>query len=246
MHERAETLDTNRSGDERSHRCDSDNVTLLLRNHRRQECIDSKVVRDGVDIKDTADLFRRGLQDVSLKGDTRIVDQNARVAILCTNGIGSSIHSLHRSDVALEVVDLLVRLHVCGKRVVDIESHHSDTLRSKAFRDETSKTATSSGNDCDFSWPVISVLFRLPSEVVLCQLGEEVIDHGKQAESEEPFERYHAAGKDCLRDIWFQSLQDWLLDVFWCSCEYVEQWASDYWVEEGVLDESCHDEGRGG
>ena len=129
---------------------------------------------------------------------------------------------------------------------MDVKSHHSDSLRSKAFRDKTTEAATSSGDNCDFFWPVISVLFRLPSEVVLCQFIEEVVDYGEQAESEEPFERYHGACKDCLRDVWFQSLQNWLLYVFWCSCEYIKQWASDYWVEESVLDESCHNGGQGG
>jgi hypothetical protein len=196
-------------------------VTLLLRNHRRQECIDGKVVRDGVDIENAADLFRRSLQDIAFESNARIVDQNARIAVLRTNGIGSGIHSFHGSDVTLEVVDLLVRLHLCGKRVVDIESHHPDALRSEALRNETSETAAGSGDDCDFFWPVISVLFRLPSEVVLGQFGEEVVDHGDQAESEEPLERYHSAFEDSERDIWSQSFQDRLLNVLWCSGEYV-------------------------
>lgn len=211
-------------------------MALFLRNHRRQERINSKVVRDRVDIEDAADLFGRSLQDIALKGNACVVDQNARVAMLRTNGIGSSIHSIDRSDVALVVVDLFVGLHVCRKRVVDIESHHSDALRSKAFRDKTSKTATGSGDDCDFFGPVIFVLLRLPSKVVLCQLVEEVVDDRDQAESEEPFECYYSAFQDKAREVGFQRLQDWLLDVLWCRCEYVEQWTSDYWVEEGVLD----------
>ena len=83
-------------------------MPFVLRNHRRQERIDGKVVGDRVDIEDTANLVGRGLQDVSLEGNTCVVDQDAGIAELCTNGIGSSVHSFHRSDVALVVVDLLV------------------------------------------------------------------------------------------------------------------------------------------
>jgi hypothetical protein len=66
-------------------------------------------------LTDTADLLRRSLQDVALEGNARVVDQDTRVAMLRAYGVGSSVNSLHRGDITLVVVDLLVRLHVCGK-----------------------------------------------------------------------------------------------------------------------------------
>jgi hypothetical protein len=108
-------------------------VTLVLRNHRRQECINGEVVRDRVDIENAADLIRRGFQDISLKGNACVVDQDARIAVLRANGFSSGVHSFHGGDVALVVVDLLVRLHLRRESIVDIKSHYSDAMRREAF-----------------------------------------------------------------------------------------------------------------
>jgi hypothetical protein len=132
-------------------------VTLVLRNHRRQECLDSGIVGDCVDAENAADLVRCGFQDVPFKGHASIIDQNARIAVLRTDGFSSGVHSFHRGDVALVVVDLFVRLHLCWEGVVDIKSHYSDTVRREAFRNESTKATAGSGDHCDFLWPVISV-----------------------------------------------------------------------------------------
>ena len=78
---------------------------------------------------------------------------------------------------------------------MDVECHDFDALGSKPLRDKPSKTASGSSDDCDLFGPVIPVLFRFPSEVVLCQFREETVQHGDQAESEEPFEGYDSAFK---------------------------------------------------
>lgn len=176
-------------------------MALVLRNHRRQERVDSEVVRNGVDFKDALDIRRRGLQDVSFEGNACIVDQDARVAVLGANGIGGGVHGFRRGDVALVVRDLLVRLHFNRKGVMDVKCHYSDTVRSEAFGDETAETTAGSSDDSDFLGPVVSVFLRFPTEVVLGQFREEAVQRGSHAKSEEPFERDYRAFQDCVGDI---------------------------------------------
>jgi len=89
------------------HACNADNVTLLRRDHVRQEGLDGVEVRDKVDVEQLAQLVGLGVEDGVHVGDAGVVDEDGGRAEKGADGGGDFVHGGGGGDVGFEEVDVL-------------------------------------------------------------------------------------------------------------------------------------------
>lgn len=204
-----------RSRSESSHRCNGHHMTFLILRHGRKELLNGIVMRNDVDIEHLAQTRFTLLQNRSLTRNTSIVDQDTWIAMFASDVLRDFSNLLAISHITLVVVNPRIVFHVGGEIIANIQCNDVQSSRRKVFGHETSETSCRSGNDYDFLWPVISVLLRSKSEIVLRELREPCVGLADEADCYEPFERC-----DQSRDVFWGEIlaelgEEWLSDAVW-------------------------------
>ena len=81
--------------------CNSDNVSVCILDHMRQELFDELVVREEVHRESPLDIVHGYTQDGGVKCETGIVDQDSRMAVLGANAVTGGFDSVEIANIEL-------------------------------------------------------------------------------------------------------------------------------------------------
>ena len=207
------------NSDIRCQRSDCDDHSVVSCNQVWKVFLSQKVVCNGVNIECESDILLRRIQNGLSTCNTSVQNENSWISNSLADLLSNSVNLSRAGNIALEVVDIRWSLESHRNH---IQNNDLDAALSQELDNLASDSTSASGDHDDLLGPDVVVL----DAIVKGLLVEVGINLADQAEIEEEL--------DALEGF---LVEDGEIRALLCEAGEEDEWESEGWVEEGVLDE---------